>query len=268
MQPETLSALAKARLSYLCVGLDTDPRKLPICLAGDPDPVASFNRAIIEATSDAAIAYKVNLAFYEAQGPAGWESLKRTMDALPADALLIADAKRGDIGNTASMYARAFFEAWPFDALTVHPYMGEDCVAPFLEYPNTWTFVLALTSNAGAQDFQYMESNGEMLYQRVIRKSREWAESRPGNLGFVVGATRAEAMQDVRRLAPNNWLLVPGVGAQGGDLDMVIRLGATSEGGLLINASRSILYASSGDDFAEAAGKEAERLRGEMAAYF
>lgn len=260
-----LSSLAHQKQSFLCVGLDTDPLKLPEAVRGEKDPVAAFNREIIEATKELAIAYKINLAFYEAQGPKGWDSLARTLEALPPDALWIADAKRGDIGNTSSLYARAFFEAWPFHALTVAPYMGEDSVAPFLEYGGKWTFLLALTSNPGAKDFQFVAEGGEPLYQRVIRLSLGWAASRPGHLGFVVGATRTEQVGEVRTLAPDSWLLVPGVGAQGGDLEGICRLGTTPEGGLLINASRSILYASSGADFAEKAQEEARALQRVMA---
>ena len=259
--------------SYLCVGLDTDLRKLPRHLLTEPDPVFAFNRAIIDATADFAVAYKPNIAFYEAQGPRGWESLQRTMDYVPADCFTIADAKRGDIGNTSGLYARAFFDPTAaglnFDSITVAPYMGHDSVMPFLDYDGKWVILLALTSNPGSADFQRIitseENDTQLLYQTVIETAQTWAG--PDRLMFVVGATQADELGRIRKLAPDNFLLVPGVGAQGGSLAEVSRRGLTSAGGLLVNASRSILYASDGPDFADRARAEAEALQTEMAAY-
>jgi orotidine-5'-phosphate decarboxylase len=264
-----LFALIQARQSYLCVGLDTDPRRLPAAVRAERDPVFAFNQRIIDATYPYAVAYKPNLAFYEAQGPRGWESLQKTLDYLPADCFTIADAKRGDIGNTSGLYARTFFDpdaaGLDFDSVTVAPYMGRDSVLPFLEFPGKWVILLALTSNPGSDDFQQLETGDELLFERVIRTSQTWAT--PDQLMFVVGATRAERLGRIRQLAPEHFLLVPGVGAQGGSLQDVSRHGLNAQGGLLVNASRSILYASSGADFAEAARAEARRLQLEMAEY-
>lgn len=259
--------------SYLCVGLDTDRRQLPRHLLTEPDPVFAFNRAIIDATAEVAVAYKPNLAFYEAQGPRGWESLQRTLAYVPAGCFTIADAKRGDIGNTAGLYARTFFDptaaGLAFDAITVAPYMGRDSVLPFLEYDGKWVILLALTSNPGSADFQrtvtHPENDPEQLYQTVIKTALTWAG--PDRLMFVVGATQAAELGRIRQLAPQHFLLVPGVGAQGGSLADVSRYGLTAGGGLLVNASRSILYASSGLDFAERARAEAVALQTEMAGY-
>lgn len=259
--------------SYLCVGLDTDRRQLPRHLLTEPDPVFAFNRAIIDATADVAVAYKPNLAFYEAQGPRGWESLQRTLAYVPADCFTIADAKRGDIGNTSGLYARTFFDptaaGLAFDAITVAPYMGRDSVLPFLEYDGKWVILLALTSNPGSADFQrtitHPENDPEPLYQTVVKTAQTWAG--PDRLMFVVGATQAAELGRIRELAPRHFLLVPGVGAQGGSLAEVSRCGLTADGGLLVNASRSILYASSGLDFADWARAEAVALQTEMAAY-
>lgn len=255
--------------SYLCVGLDTDPRKLPRHLLTEPDPVFAFNRAIIDATADVAVAYKPNIAFYEAQGPRGWESLQKTLDYIPADCFTIADAKRGDIGNTSGLYARAFFDpeaaGLNFDSITVAPYMGQDSVMPFLDYEGKWVILLALTSNSGSADFQRQPVNEQELFEIVIQTARTWAE--PDRLMFVVGATQAGELSRIRELAPQNFLLVPGVGAQGGSLADVSRKGLTPDGGLLVNASRSILYASDGLDFAEQARAEAQSLQREMAGY-
>ena len=267
MQPSELSAQIRQKRTFLCVGLDTDPRRLPQHLLAEPDPVFAFNRQIIDATHPYAVAYKPNLAFYEAQGPKGWQSLQKTLAYIPAGMLKLADAKRGDIGNTADLYARTFFETFDFDAVTVAPYMGEDSVKPFLQYEGKWVFLLALTSNPGAQDFQHHGPAGAPLYERVLQRAQEWAQDSPGQLGFVVGATRAEALARVRELAPESFLLVPGVGAQGGDLAAVCRLGQTSHGGLLINSSRGIIYASAGKDFAEQAGTAAKKLQQQMAEF-
>lgn len=258
--------------SYLCVGLDTDPRKLPAHLLTEPDPVFAFNKAIIDATADFAVAYKPNIAFYEAQGPRGWESLQKTLDYIPDDCFTIADAKRGDIGNTSGLYARTFFDpsaaGLDFDSVTVAPYMGHDSVEPFLAYPGKWVILLALTSNAGSADFQRLPTtpDGDVeLFEAVIQTAQTWAGA--DQLMFVVGATQATVFSRIRELAPNYFLLVPGVGAQGGNLADVSKCGLTESGGLLVNASRSILYASDGTDFADRARDEAQALQTEMATY-
>ena len=262
--------------SYLCVGLDTDLHKIPHHLLTEPDPVFAFNRAIIDATADLAVAYKPNIAFYEAQGPRGWESLQRTMEYVPADCFTIADAKRGDIGNTSGLYARAFFDptaaGLTFDSITVGPYMGRDSVMPFLDYDGKWVILLALTSNPGSSDFQRIITNSKVgpkpLYQTVIETTQSWVgPDSYERVMFVVGATQADELAHIRKLAPHHFLLVPGVGAQGGSLADVSRYGLTPNGGLLVNASRSILYASGGPDFAERARAEAKTLQTEMAVY-
>lgn len=247
--------------SFLCVGLDTDIRKIPSRLRKSSSPVLDFNRAIIDATHDIAIAYKPNMAFYESRGAAGWEDLARTVEHIretDPSAFLIADAKRGDIGNTAALYARTFFEELDFDAVTLSPYMGEDSVRPFLEHPGKWVILLGLTSNPGAKDFQFLHvQNGNMhLYEEVIRQGAGWAE--PDRMMFVAGATRAELISGIRRLIPDHFLLVPGIGAQGGSIEEVVRTGMNDHCGLIINASRSILYA---DDSAAFAGKAREKAR-------
>lgn len=267
MTPAELSLQAQAKSSYLCVGLDTDLRRIPQVLQSEKNPALAFNKAIIEATQEYAIAYKPNLAFYEAMGPTGWEIFAETLELIPDDIMVIADAKRGDIGNTAHLYARAFFETYQTDALTVAPYMGRDSVEPFLSYADKWVFLLGLTSNPGARDFQYYPDPEQPLYEQVFRKSQQWSKGQPGNLGFVVGATRPEVLADVRKWAPAAWLLVPGVGAQGGDLDAVLRQGKNDAGGLLINSSRGIIYASDGVDFAEKAHEAAKGLQARMKAY-
>ncbi|MFO7258574.1 MAG: orotidine-5'-phosphate decarboxylase [Bacteroidota bacterium] len=253
--------------SYLCVGLDTDIRKIPSHLRNSDDPLFEFNRQIIDATHEYAVAYKPNVAFYESLGPAGWQSLERTLKYIPEGIFTIADAKRGDIGNTSSLYARAFFEQMQFDAVTVAPYMGADSVAPFLAFKNKWTILLACTSNPGSNDFQTIESRttGRPLYEEVIVKACEWAG--PDQLMFVAGATAPERIKRVRSLAPDHFLLVPGIGAQGGSLSAVSEAGMNKMCGLLVNATRSILYASDGKDFAEEAAKEARLLRDEMSSY-
>ena len=275
MTYEQLSEQIFRKRSYLCVGLDTDLRKLPRHLLTEPDPVFAFNRAIIDATADLAVAYKPNIAFYEAQGPRGWESLQRTMDYIPADCFTIADAKRGDIGNTSGLYARAFFDpsaaGLTFDSITVAPYMGRDSVMPFLEYDGKWVILLALTSNPGSADFQRIVTDAETgteLYQTVIETAQSWVgPNSHERLMFVVGATQAHELVRIREIVPANFLLVPGVGAQGGSLADVSRYGLTPDGGLLVNASRSILYASDGPDFADRARAEAKTLQTEMAGY-
>jgi orotidine-5'-phosphate decarboxylase len=265
MTPESLFAAIRKKRSLLCVGLDTDPRKLPPHLLATEDPVFEFNRQIVEATAAYAVAYKPNLAFYEAQGPKGWESLRKTLAIVPDDCFTIADAKRGDIGNTSDLYARTFFETYDFDAVTVAPYMGHDSVTPFLKYPGKWVFLLALTSNEGALDFQLLETEGAPLHQKVITTALAWAKDLPGHLGFVVGATRPEHFATLRKLAPESFFLVPGIGAQGGDLAGVCANGLNTLGGLLVNSSRGILYAGSGLDFAAKAAEEAQKLQEEMA---
>lgn len=268
MLPTDLFDQMKRKQSYLCVGLDSDPKRIPAHLQGESDPVFAFNKAIIEATRPYAVAYKPNLAFYEAQGAKGWETLAKTMELIPKEIFTIADAKRGDIGNTSRLYARTFFETYNFDSVTVAPYMGEDSVAPFLEFENKWVFLLALTSNPSAQDFQHLPTGEGPLHERVILKAEEWAQRYPGHLGYVVGATRAESLARIRELTPDAPLLVPGVGAQGGDLHAVCQHGQTDLGGLLINSSRGIIFASEGEDFAEKAAESAQKLQGEMAGYF
>lgn len=263
--PHTLHSNILAKKSFLCVGLDTDIRRVPEHLMGFKDPVFEFNRRIVEATAPYAVAYKPNIAFYEAMGPAGWESLEKTMEIIPDDIFTIADAKRGDIGNTSDLYARAFFERMQFDAVTVAPYMGKDSVAPFLEYEGKWVFLLALTSNPGAADFQYRRDDGMPLYEAVVRTSAEWARELPGHLGFVTGATRPEQLGEIRAMAPESFFLVPGVGAQGGSVQEVAKNGLNDLVGLLVNSSRGIIYASSGEDFAERAGEKALALQKQMA---
>ena len=257
----------RTKRSFLCVGLDTDIDKIPRHLLCYDDPVFEFNKRIIEATADLCVAYKPNIAFYESRGIAGWQSLQKTWAALPADCLSIADAKRGDIGNTAKMYAKAFFDSdvsgLGFDALTVAPYMGHDSVQPFLDVEGKWSIVLALTSNAGGLDFQtHTDQAGVRLFERVIEKTNGWGTV--NNLMYVVGATRGEAFKDIRALAPDHFLLVPGVGAQGGSLQEVCHYGLNADCGLLVNATRSIIYASDGQDFAERAREEALALQTEM----
>jgi len=254
----------KTKKSYLCVGLDTDIEKIPQHLRTADDPIAEFNKQIIDATHNYCVAYKPNIAFYEALGPKGWESLQKTLDYIPKNCLTIADAKRGDIGNTSTLYARAFFRQMNFDAITVAPYMGEDSVTPFLQFKDKWVILLAHTSNSGSADFQVLESKNtnRKLYEEVMLKAQTWAS--PDQLMFVVGATQADKMKEIRSLAPDNFFLVPGVGAQGGDLEMVSKHGMNKDCGLLVNSSRAILYASSGEDFAEAARREAKKVADEM----
>jgi orotidine-5'-phosphate decarboxylase len=264
MTRQELAHLIRTKKSYLCVGLDTDLNKLPVHLRSASDPVFEFNRQIIDATYKYAVAYKPNLAFYEALGARGWESLERTLAYLPRDVFTIADAKRGDIGNTSALYAKAFFETMNFDAVTVAPYMGEDSVRPFLGFKNKWVILLAHTSNPGNADFQLTESKvtGRKLYEEVVMKAQQWASA--NELMFVVGATRADKVGEIRKLAPDHFFLIPGVGAQGGDLAEVSRHGRNADIGLLVSASRSILYASGEKDFATLAGAEAARLAFEM----
>jgi len=252
--------------SFLCVGLDTDIKKIPAFLLDTTDPIFAFNKEIIDATARYAVAYKPNLAFYESEGLEGWRSLEKTVHYLHEnypDIFLIADAKRGDIGNTSSMYAKAFFEKMKFDAITVAPYMGEDSVKPFLAYEGKKVVLLALTSNKGAFDFQYIADNkGERLFEKVIRTSLNWGTAE--NMMYVVGATKAEELADIRKIIPHHFLLVPGVGAQGGSLQEVANYGMNKQCGLLVNSSRAIIYASTGQDFALKAAESAKTTRNEM----
>ena len=256
-----------AQKSFICVGLDTDLKKIPSHLLQEEEPLFAFNQQIIDATAPYCVAYKPNLAFYEAFGLKGMVAFEKTIQYLKAhypNHFIIADAKRGDIGNTSAMYARTFFEEYDVDALTVAPYMGEDSVTPFLGYEGKWVVLLALTSNKGSHDFQMTtDAQGERLFEKVLKKSQEWGNTE--NMMYVVGATQGKMFADIRRLAPNHFLLVPGVGAQGGSLQEVCKYGMTSECGLLVNSSRGIIYASSGEDFAEVAAQKAKELQEEMA---
>ena len=266
MTREQLIEQIFAKKSFLCVGLDTDAKKIPAHLLDLHDPIVEFNKAIIDATAPYCVAYKPNLAFYEAHGTHGMIAFKKTVEYIRErhpHHFIIADAKRGDIGNTSKMYARTFFDEYDVDMLTVAPYMGEDSVTPFLEYDGKWVALLALTSNKGSLDFQLTkDENGERLFEKVMRKAQEWAT--PQNMMFVVGATRGEMFKDVRRLAPHHFLLVPGVGAQGGSLEEVCQYGMTSDCGLLVNSSRGIIYASDDEDFAEMAGNKAREMQQAM----
>jgi orotidine-5'-phosphate decarboxylase len=256
----------RSKRSFLCIGLDTDIMKIPDVLKSEPDPVFAFNKAIIDLTHDLCVAYKPNLAFYESLGAEGWLSLEKTVryirDKYP-EQFIIADAKRGDIGNTSGLYARAFFEKMKVDAVTVAPYMGEDSVKPFLEYPGKWVILLALTSNRGAADFQYFTSaQGELLYEHVLRTSGNWGT--PDQMMVVVGATKAQSLEEIRKIIPDHFLLVPGVGAQGGSLEEVAQFGMNGQCGLLVNSSRAIIYASDGEDFAQRARDEALNVQVDM----
>lgn len=267
MNRQQLIEQIKTKKSFLCVGLDTDLKKVPQHLLNDNDAIFTFNKNIIEATSKYCVAYKPNLAFYEAFGVKGMIAFEKTVNYLNKyypDHFIIADAKRGDIGNTSKMYARTFFEEYDVDALTVAPYMGEDSVTPFLGYEGKWVILLALTSNKGSNDFQLTTSpDGERLFEKVIRTSRKWGND--DNMMFVVGATQGKMFEDIRKVAPDSFLLVPGVGAQGGSLEEVCRYGMTKDCGLLVNSSRGIIYASSGEDYAEVAGQKAKELQEQMA---
>ncbi len=264
MTREELFEQIKKKNSYLCVGLDTDLEKIPVHLHSEKDPVFEFNKQIIDATHEFCVAYKPNIAFYEALGPKGWESLQKTVDYIPTNCFTVADAKRGDIGNTSALYAKAFFEQMKFDSITVAPYMGEDSVKPFLKFKDKWVILLGHTSNSGSADFQLIESKitGRKLYEEVIMKSQQWAT--PDQLMYVVGATHADKIVEIRKLAPDYFFLVPGIGAQGGDLEEVSKHGMNKQCGLLVNSARAIIYASSGKDFAEAARKEAMGVKDEM----
>jgi len=268
MTKQELFENIQRKKSFLCVGLDTDVNKIPEHLFDESeDPIFEFNKAIIDATADLCVAYKPNLAFYESLGLEGWEVLERTVDYIRdnyPDQFIIADAKRGDIGNTSAMYARTFFGNMEFDSVTVAPYMGEDSITPFLTYEGKWVTLLALTSNKGAFDFQFTKDveTGERLFEKVLRTSLEWGTDE--NMMYVVGATKAEMLTDIRAIVPEHFLLVPGVGAQGGSLEEVAKYGLNSTCGLLVNSSRQIIYASSEVDFAKAARLEAEKVQAEM----
>ena len=257
----------RRKQSFLCVGLDTDIKKIPEHLLDGAEPVFNFNKAIIDATADLCVAYKPNLAFYECLGVKGWQVLEKTVRYIRQnypDQFIIADAKRGDIGNTSAMYARSFFEDMDIDAVTVAPYMGEDSVTPFLTYAGKWVILLALTSNKGSHDFQLTEdAQGERLFEKVLRKSQQWAGD--DRMMYVVGATQGRMFEDIRKVVPSHFLLVPGVGAQGGSLEEVCKYGMTKECGLIVNSSRGIIYASKGTDFAEAARRAAQEVQAQMA---
>ncbi|MFP4489381.1 MAG: orotidine-5'-phosphate decarboxylase [Bacteroidales bacterium] len=268
MNADDLFKKIQTKKSFLCIGLDSDIDKIPACLLDREDPVFEFNRGIIEATHRYAVAYKPNMAFYESRGAEGWISLKRTVDYL-RDAhpgiFLIADAKRGDIGNTSKLYARTFFENMDFDAVTVAPYMGEDSVSPFLGYSEKWVILLALTSNKGADDFQYHTDEGEKLFEKVLRVSKKWGTG--DNIMYVVGATRAEMLSEIRKTVPGHFLLIPGVGAQGGSLDEVVEHGMNQSCGLLVNSSRGIIFADNTEKYAEVAAARAAELQEQMAGH-
>jgi orotidine-5'-phosphate decarboxylase len=254
--------------SFLCVGLDSEVDKIPSFLKKLKDPVFEFNKRIIDVTQEYAVAYKPNVAFYESMGSKGWLSLEATVKYIRKkypEIFIIADAKRGDIGNTSKMYAKAFFENMPFDAVTVAPYMGEDSVTPFLTYENRWVILLALTSNKGADNFQYHDEDGIKLFERVLSLSQKWGNI--NNLMYVVGATRAEALKDIRKIVPEHFLLIPGVGAQGGSLGEVAKYGMTDKCGLLVNSSRGIIFADNTENFAKIAGQKAREMQIEMEQY-
>lgn len=267
MTRKELIASIQRKRSFLCVGLDTDLKKVPAHLLQEEDSVFAFNKAIIDATAPYCVAYKPNLAFYESMGVKGWIAFEKTVSYLREnypDQFIIADAKRGDIGNTSAMYARTFFEEIDLDAVTVAPYMGEDSVTPFLGYEGKWVILLALTSNKGSHDFQLTEdAQGEKLFEKVLRKSQEWAGN--DQMMYVVGATQGKAFEDIRRIAPNHFLLVPGIGAQGGSLEEVCKYGMTSECGLIVNSSRAIIYADATESFAQVAGEKAREVQAQMA---
>ena len=265
MTSKDLFEQIKKKQSFLCIGLDTDIRKIPSFLLDTADPIFAFNKEIIDSTNQYAVAYKPNLAFYESMGVTGWNSLEKTVNYIRfkyPDIFIIADAKRGDIGNTSTLYARAFFDTMNFDAVTVAPYMGEDSVKPFLTYVDKWVILLALTSNKGASDFQFIKENGVFLFEQVIKKSMSWGNS--DNMMYVVGATQAEMLTEIRKIIPDHFLLIPGVGEQGGNLSEVAAKGMNSQCGLLVNSSRQIIYASSEKDFAEKAKLAAKEVQTEM----
>ena len=267
MNKQQLFENIKRKQSFLCVGLDTDIKKIPEHLLKEEDPIFAFNKAIIDATAPYCIAYKPNLAFYESMGVKGWIAFEKTVEYIKKnypDQFIIADAKRGDIGNTSAMYARSFFEELDIDAVTVAPYMGEDSVTPFLTYEGKWVILLALNSNKGSHDFQLTEDKaGERLFEKVLRKSQEWANDQ--NMMYVVGATQGKMFEDIRKIVPEHFLLVPGIGAQGGSLEEACKYGMNSKCGLIVNSSRAIIYADKSEAFAQAAKNEAEKVQKQMA---
>lgn len=266
MTRQDLIAQIQKKKSFLCVGLDTDMDKIPTFLKDFNDPILEFNKRIIDATKSYAVSYKPNIAFYERLGSKGWDTLKATLEYIPEEIFTIADAKRGDIGNTSTYYAKTFFEYMNFDSVTVAPYMGEDSVAPFLEFDEKWVILLGLTSNKGALDFQNRKmDDGRFLFEHVVEKAQEWGT--PENLMFVVGATRSDLIKKVRETAPENFFLVPGVGAQGGSLQDVVQYGKTSDCGLLVNSSRGIIYAGSDENFEQEVEQAAQALQRVMAAF-
>lgn len=266
MNREQLISEIRKKKSYLCVGLDTSIDKIPPHLLHTTDnPVLAFNKSIIDATKDYAVAYKINTAFYEAQGINGWKTMEETLQYIPDECFTIADAKRGDIGNTSEQYAKTFFETYPYDSVTVAPYMGKDSVGPFLAFKDKWTIVLGLTSNEGSKDFQFLPSGEEPLYKKVIKTVAEWGT--PDNLMFVTGATRTEQLSEIREIIPDHFLLIPGVGAQGGDVSSVSKVALNKDVGILINVSRGIIYASNGEDYTEAVKLAAKQYRDEMALF-
>jgi len=253
----------RSKRSFLCIGLDSDIQKIPIHLLELEDPIFEFNKQIIDATKDLCVAYKPNIAFYESMGVSGWNSLQKTLDYIPKNIFTIADAKRGDIGNTSDMYAKTFFKNMNFDSLTVSPYMGSDSVKPFLEFENKWVIILAITSNKGGLDFQNFEDkSGKKMFEQVLETSKTWGND--DNIMYVVGASRAEQLKEIRQLIPNHFLLIPGVGVQGGNLCDVAKFGMILDCGILVNSSRGIIYASSSIDFAEKAREEAQKLQHKM----
>lgn len=265
MNRQQLIEQINEKKSFLCVGLDTDITKIPKHLQSHPDAVFEFNKAIIDATKDHCVSYKINTAFYEVNGIKGWESMEKTLHYIPSTHFSIADAKRGDIGNTSAQYAKTFFETLSFDAVTVAPYMGEDSIRPFLEYENKFTIVLGLTSNKGALDFEMQKTGTDFLYEKVLKTVATWGT--PNNLMFVVGATQASELTNIRKIIPEHFILVPGVGAQGGSLEDVTKYGMNQDCGLLVNASRAIIYASNKEDFATAATTIAREYQREMGSY-
>jgi orotidine-5'-phosphate decarboxylase len=265
MTRQQLVEQIRKQQSYLCVGLDTDITKIPKHILSEPDPIYAFNKQIIDATLDHCVSYKINTAFYEAQGLKGWEAMAKTVAYIPPTHFTIADAKRGDIGNTSAQYAKAFFEAMNFDAITVAPYMGADSVKPFLEYKNKWTILLGLTSNTGARDFELQPAGNGLLYEKVLTTAAQWGN--PGNLMYVVGATQADAFINIRKLTPDHFYLVPGVGAQGGSLQEISEKAMNKDVGILVNASRAVIYASGDTDFAAKAAEVAKGYQLEMKAY-
>ena len=266
MNKQELINQIKQKKSFLCIGLDTDIQKIPEHLLKFDDPVFEFNKQIIDSTKDLCVAYKLNTAFYESNGINGWKSLMKTIEYIPKNIFSIADAKRGDIGNTSKMYAKTFFETMDFDSITVNPYMGSDSVEPFLDFNNKWVILLALTSNKGSEDFQNFSNQSNVkLYQQVIEKSMNWSDD--SRIMYVVGATKSDSLKEIRKIIPDHFLLIPGVGAQGGSLDDVVKFGMNKDCGLLINSSRSIIYAGQRENFAENAREAALKIKSEMENY-